>query len=323
MPNIVNTKNADKYTCEICDFVCSKKSNYDIHISTQKHQSLTNANIKNAEHICQCGKKYKHRSSLSKHKKNCSSQGNNLDYVKKLFMQAVTKISDAMKNHADTSCNDTDLMQQIMKQMQEQQDDLRKRDELLEQMLQKLGSTTINANNSNNNFNINMFLNNECKDALNFSDFINNIQVSREDLQNNARLGFVEGISKIFIDNLSQLTIYERPIHCTDTKRETVYIKDDNCWSKENEKVKQLLNNSIQAISRKSVNSLTQWKSENDDYNDVNSDFSELCLHIHKHSIAGYDRDKFYPKVMKKITGHVHLTKRQGLPSLGRTLLSG
>ena len=135
MPNNFDAKNADKYTCKICDFVCSKKSNYDAHISTQKHQSLTNANIKNAEYICQCGKKYKHRSSLSKHKKSCRSDGNNLDYVKKLFMQAVTKISDAMKNHADASCNDTDLMQQIMKQMQEQQEDLRKRDELLEQML--------------------------------------------------------------------------------------------------------------------------------------------------------------------------------------------
>ena len=220
-------------------------------------------------------------------------------------MQAVTKISDAIKIQLDSSCNDAGLMQQMLKQMQDQQSDLRKRDELLEQMIQKMGNTTtINANNSNNSFNVNMFLNEQCKDAINFSDFIDNI--SREDLQNNAELGFVGGISKIFIDNLSQLTVYERPIHCTDVKRDAVYIKDDDCWNKETEKVKDILGNSIQAISCKSVQSLMQWKSENNDYNDINSDFSELCLHIQRNSIAGCDRDKF-SKVMKKVTGSVRL----------------
>ena len=91
-------------------------------------------------------------------------------------MQAVTKISDAIKIQLDSSCNDTGLMQQMLKQMQDQQSDLRKRDELLEQMIQKMGNTTtINANNSNNSFNVNMFLNEQCKDAINFSDFIDNI----------------------------------------------------------------------------------------------------------------------------------------------------
>ena len=305
-----SVKKSPTFSCTNCNYHCSKQSEWNKHLATAKHKRFTQDQnkVSQVSFVCKCGKSYKYRQGLHLHKKKCTAgikenvqDAENLQSLKTAFVQVMNEFSKALQN---------------------QNDENKKRDELLEQMLQKLGSTTINANNSNNNFNINMFLNNECKDALNFSDFINNIQVSREDLQNNARLGFVEGISKIFIDNLSQLTIYERPIHCTDTKRETVYIKDDNCWSKENEKVKQLLNNSIQAISRKSVNSLTQWKSENDDYNDVNSDFSELCLHIHKHSIAGYDRDKFYPKVMKKITGHVHLTKRQGLPSLGRTLLS-
>lgn len=154
-----------------------------------------------------------------------------------------------------------------------------------------------------------MFLNNECKDALNFSDFIDNIQVSHDDLENNARLGFVEGISKIFIDNLSQLTLYERPIHCTDAKRDTLYIKNDNCWNKDSAIVKEMLDKSIQAISRKSVLSLTQWRNENDDYKDINSEFSDLYLYMHKHSIAGYDRDVFYPKVMKKIAHSVPLNK--------------
>lgn len=237
MPNKKNAENAGKYICEICHFICSKKSNYLAHIATQKHKNLMNPNKKNAEvieYICDCGKKYKHQSSLSKHKKSCQSNQDNLENVKSIFMQAVTKISDAIKIQLDSSCNDTELMQQMLKQMQDQQSDLRKRDELLEQMIQKMGNTTtINANNSNNSFNVNVFLNEQCKDAINFSDFIDNISVSHEDLQNNAQLGFVGGISKIFIDNLSQLTVYERPIHCTDVKRDTVYIKDDDCCARD------------------------------------------------------------------------------------------
>jgi len=312
MTNDFTPKNARKFSCKDCDFECSKRSDWSRHISTQKHKIRTNTNDftpKNAEQYhCNCGKKYKHASSLWNHKQSCQHTEDNLENVKSIFMQAVTKISDAIKIQLDSSCNDTGLMQQMLKQMQDQQSDLRKRDELLEQMIQKMGNTTtINANNSNNSFNVNVFLNEQCKDAINFSDFIDNISVSHEDLQNNAELGFVGGISKIFIDNLSQLTVYERPIHCTDVKRDTVYIKDDDCWNKESEKVRDILGKSIQAISCKSVQSLMQWKSENNDYNDINSDFSELCLHMQRNSIAGCDRDKFYPKVMKKVAGSVHL----------------
>ena len=104
-------------------------------------------------------------------------------------------------------------------------------------------------------------------------------------MENNARLGFVEGISKIFVDNLSQLSLYQRPIHCTDTKRDTLYIKNDDNWNKEKETVKEMIDKSIQEISRKSVRSLMDWKSINDDYNDINSDFSNKCIHIQKNSI--------------------------------------
>ena len=129
-----------------------------------------------------------------------------------------------------------------------------------------------------------MFLNNDCKDAINFSDFIDRIEVSRDDLENNAKLGFVEGISKIIMDNLFQLTLHERPIHCTDTKRDTLYIKNDDNWNKEKDVVKQMLDRSIQEISRKSVRSLMGWKADNDeDYKDINSEFSNKCIYMQMH----------------------------------------
>ena len=144
-----------------------------------------------------------------------------------------------------------------------------------------------------------MFLNEKCNGAINLSDFIENIEVSQIDLENNAQLGFVDGISKIFIDNLKQLSIYERPIHCTDQKREIMYIKDQDTWTKENNDLK--IRDAIQEVSRKSMLKLNDWKTENPDYNDMNSDFSNKCIAIHQQSNAGENRETFYPKVIKTI----------------------
>ena len=184
--------------------------------------------------------------------------------------------------------------------------------------MEKIGNTTNNITNTNNtnnnNFNINMFLNNDCKDAINFSDFIDRIEVSRDDLENNAKLGFVEGISKIIMDNLSQLTLHERPIHCTDTKRDTLYIKNDDTWNKEKDTVKKMLDKSIQEVSRKSVRSLMDWKADNDeDYKDINSEFSNKCIYMQMQSMAGDNRDKLklYPKVVKKVANSVALHRNE------------
>jgi hypothetical protein len=167
----------------------------------------------------------------------------------------------------------------------------------------KPSNTTITNNNQTNKFNINVFLNEQCKDAMNLSDFINKIEVSREDLENNAQLGFVGGISKIFLDNLRQLSINERPIHCTDLKRETMYIKDDDKWTKETGPTK--LNTVIQRISQKSTKTLLDWKKVNPDYNDHDSEFSTRCIVIQRNSMAGNDRETYYPKVIRTIAKEV------------------
>jgi hypothetical protein len=164
-------------------------------------------------------------------------------------------------------------------------------------------ANTINNNNNNQKFNINVFLNETCKDAMNLSDFINKIEVSREDLENNAQLGFVGGISKIFLDNLRQLSVNERPIHCTDLKRETMYIKDDDKWTKETGPTK--LNKVIQTITQKSTRTLLDWKKVNPDYNDNDSEFSTRCIVIQRNSMAGNDRETYYPKVIRAIAKEV------------------
>jgi hypothetical protein len=167
-------------------------------------------------------------------------------------------------------------------------------------------NTTITTNN-NQKFNINVFLNEQCKDAMNLSDFIKNITVSREDLENNAQLGFVDGVSKILIESLKQLDQTERPIHCTDIKRETMYIKDEDKWTREEDSTK--INRAIQEVTRKSMISLLDWKEENPDYKDRDSAFSERCIVIQQQSMAAHNRDTYFPKVAKLVAKEVMVDK--------------
>ena len=291
-----NAENAEEYICKPCDFKCCKLSNWTAHRLTRKHQNRTilNENLPNNAAACfkckKCNKEYKARNSLWYHENKCSLESTD-----------VVKINADL---LDLICEQTKTMEKIANQnveLQKQTLELQKQNtELVSKTLElcKPVNTTINQTNNNNNnkFNISIFLNDQCKDAINFSDFIKNIEISHEDLENNAQLGFVHGISKIFLDNLKQLNINERPFHCTDTKRETMYIKEEDKWTKEADDSK--LQKAIQTVSYKSIGKLQEWKKENPEYQDINSEFSQKCLDIHKHTIAGSDREVYYPKII-------------------------
>ena len=297
-----SSDSSSNFVCTFCDYITVRKSQYVRHLSTAKHQILTNTSEKvpkSSTHICECGNSYKHRQSLNNHKKKC-------DYVpvKETEKIALTEIKEDIDYK--------DLLMKAMKamnQMQEQQEELRRKDELMERMIDKIGTTnnTNNTINNTNNFNINMFLNEQCKDAINFTDFINRIEISHNDLENNAQLGFVEGITKIFVDHLNQLTLYERPIHCTDTKRETLYIKDVNKWEKENSQEK--MSGAIQNISRKSLSELMEWKKSNPEYEDMDSEFSKMCINIQTQSVGTANKDKLYPKIINNVARNSKLSK--------------
>jgi len=284
------SESSSNFVCTVCDYITVRKSQYVRHLSTAKHKILTNTSEKvpkSSTHICECGNSYKHRQSLNNHKKKC-------DYVpvKETEKIALTEIKEDIDYK--------DLLMKAMNQMQEQHEELRRKDELVERMIDKIGTMNNTINNTNNNnFNINMFLNEQCKDAINFTDFINRIEISHNDLENNAQLGFVEGMTKIFVDHLNQLTLYERPIHCTDAKRETLYIKDENKWEKENSEEK--MSGAIQNISRKSLSELMEWKKSNPEYEDMDSDFSKMCINIQSQSLGAVNKDKLYPKIINNV----------------------
>ena len=281
-------KNPLEYSCEKCDFKCCNKKDFKRHLATEKHKMMTNDDTKMPEnpraYICECGKSYKYRQGLSLHRKKCATKQKDLSSV---------IISD---NKIDSN-----LLLDLIKQNRE----------LQQQLI--VSNQTVNNNTINNNqkFNINVFLNERCKNAINFSDFIDNIQLSHEDLENNAQLGFVQGMTKIITDHLNQLTLYERPLHCTDKKRETLYIRDEDAWNKEKEKAKQKIFEGIQEVSRKGIQELMEWKHNNPEYNNIDSDFSKLCMAMQKETLAGENREKYYKKVLNNIQNKTHISMRE------------
>jgi hypothetical protein len=264
-------KSSEKFHCEKCNYNTSRNSQYIRHLSTHKHkmkQNETNGLQKVPLHICSvCNMEFNSRSTLWRHKSKCTTEIKYSPNTMELLLQ-----------------ENKDMKQMIM------------------EMMGKMGNTTNNITNNNqqnNQFNINMFLNETCKDAINFSDFIDRIEISHDDLENNAQLGFVNGITKILMDNLKLLTLHERPIHCTDVKRETMYIKDENKWNKDHSV--EILENAIKEVSRKSMQSLSHWKKNNPDYEDMDSEFSKKCIPMQQNSMGLCNKSSFYPKIIHNL----------------------
>jgi hypothetical protein len=307
------------YYCEKCNYNCNKTSNWNKHINTKKHKlEKIEANFTCTTCKYNCNNSYdmdRHKLS-SKHKTLVTDDKdpNYMDIIKQLLTQnnelknfIIEQAQDYKKETQDYKKETTNILNRVIEQANEHKKDTV---EIITKVIEQTKPTTTNNTTTNSNnkaFNINVFLNETCKDAINFSDFIKNIEVTREDLENNAQLGFVNGISKILLDNLRELSITERPIHCTDLKREIMYVKDDNKWTKDENKSK--MSSAILMLSQKSARTLLDWKKVNPDYKNHDSDFSNRCIVIQRHSMAGYDRDTYYPKVIKAVAREIMVDK--------------
>ena len=258
-------KNPQKFSCISCDYSSSNKKDYLKHTLTRKHQNNTNGNkmeIKNPKKVpnlnCTfCEKPFITYSGLWKHKKKCCDSN------------CVTNKSDPIPNIQ----NLTDMILNVVKQNNDlTQQNSKLTDKLFD--IYKNNASYTNINSHNKTFNLNLFLNEQCKDAMNIMDFVDSLKIQLSDLENVGKLGFVEGISNIIIKNLKALDIHKRPVHCSDPKRETIYIKDENKWEKEDDD-KQKLRKAIKHVAHKNSNMLLLFKSKYPDCIYSNSNKSD------------------------------------------------
>jgi hypothetical protein len=302
----------NKFYCTDCDFKCCKIGDWKRHIMRQKHinnekiQNDYKKDTKNIEKtlkniqnenifVCKCGNTYKYRTGLWRHKKKCDFEiTNNIENINEYEANNL-KISEEILNKI---LSKDDLIIKLL----EQNGELQK--SLIEMSKEKTITNSNNNNYSNNKtFNLNFFLNETCKDALNMSDFVNLIRPTLEDLENTGRKGYVEGITDLILKNLKALEQCKRPIHCSDLKRAVLYVKDKDKWEKEAED-KPILTNAIKCIAHENIKQIQEWKKKNPDCTDSESRKNNLYLKIVSNSMSGINEEEC-EKNMSKIISNV------------------
>jgi len=287
-----------KFNCNCCNYTTHKQSEYNRHLKTRKH--LNKINDKNdIQHICDiCNKSFKNYNSLWSHKKRklkeCKVPENNLERPE------IT----------------TELIVQILKQNKDLQNILIEQNkQMIEMSKTQSVSNNISNNNSNNTtnqqFNLQFFLNETCKDAMNITDFVKSLQLTTADFEATGKLGYIEGITRIIVNNLSGVDTNKRPLHCTDAKRETIYIKDDNVWEKEDDK-KTKFRKVVNEVANKNLQQLVKWKEEHPDFVTLDTQDNIDFRKYYRAALGGEtneEDDKFFEKIKRNVLKEIVVNK--------------
>jgi hypothetical protein len=310
-------KSPIEFCCDSCQYKCFKNSEWLKHISTQKHIRLKNANLdepKNLLYICVCGKEYKHVTSLCKHKKNCIIVNNSSCSV-----QNPINDSNALTNLVlGVIKNNNELQKQCMELQKQNQEFQNKILESFQEVCKNgTHNTTYHTNSHNKSFNLQFFLNETCKDAMNIMDFVESIQLQLSDLEKVGEIGFVEGISNIIVKNLKALDVTQRPVHCTDKKREVLYVKDEDKWEKQDED-NMKLRKVIKKVTDKNMRLIPKYREKYPDCNKSISRYSDQYNKIIVESMGGSgdnDHEKA-SKIIKNISKQVLVEKEPEVAAL-------
>ena len=293
--------NFPKYICDCCDIKTNNKKDYTKHILTAKHKKLSNVNNeltifpktheKTASFTCKnCDKEYLSRVGLWKHVKKCNIEKLTENDGEYMYQGINIKDKDALVLHL-----------------------LKQNGDLQNKIIEMASQSNITNNNNNNNnhshnttnidknFNISFFLNDTCKDAMNITDFVSSIKMNLDDLEHTGRSGYIEGISNIILKNLNKLEQHMRPLHCSDFKREVMYIKDNNEWLKETED-KPILTKAIKTIANENIKQISKWKDNYPDCTKSDSKKNDLYLKIVSNSMNGLTKEEGNKNINKIIT---------------------
>jgi hypothetical protein len=296
------SKNISNFYCNSCDFRCSKKGDWNRHIVRPKHIKVTQGDAqvteKTSVFICDlCNKKYLSRNGLWKHKQKCITKDEEKDDKEIMFDGINIKDKDALVLHLLKQ--NTDLQNKII------------------DMVSNTNNTNISHNNSHNTnsnnktFNLQFFLNETCKNAMNITDFVSSIKMELEDLEYTGRTNYVEGISSIVIKNLNNVEKQLRPLHCSDYKREVLYIKNNDEWTKESDN-KPILTNAIKQIANENIKQINKWVQQYPDCVKADSKKNDLYLKIVSNSMIGLTKeegDKNINKIISNVAKNVTIDK--------------
>lgn len=316
------SQNSPEFICINCDYVTSRKKDYNKHLLTMKHfvngqqwveteKQEKCANIsKNPQsnhqdkiYSCICGKKYKDNSGLWRHKKTCSptNQDDSSNNSKKTTENQVSNDPKAL------DISDKEIIKMLINECTDFKNLILDQNKTIMELVKKENmNITNNANNNTNNshnktFNLQFFLNEECKDALNISEFVSSIKVELEDLETTGRLGYVEGVSRIMNKNLKELDVSKRPIHCSDLKREIVYIKNDDHWTKE-EETKPILKKAIKQVAFENIKMIEEWRNKYPGCMDAESRKNDLYLKIVGNAMSGLTTEEQISNINKIVS---------------------
>lgn len=304
----------NKLSCDACGYFTDSQKDFKKHESTSKHLKnvlhfVTNPvtekspKFKINAYCKNCNEGFNNRVSLWRHSKNCS-------YVS----------CNEVDEKKDTQQIDKNVVMELIKQNKELQNVLIEQNNSIMEQNNKLieiskqntliQNNTTNNTTNNNHFNLNFFLNEQCKNAIDINEFIDSLNLNIADLENTGKMGYVLGISRIFINKLKELDVYTRPLHCTDSKRETVYIKDQNAWEKENDKSK--FKKIVNQIARKNLQQIPVWQAQNPNYKTLNTPENEEFMKISLSSLGSYneeDENKDVDKIIKNVLKEVVINK--------------
>ena len=304
------------YVCDGCSITCTKKSDWDRHVKTKKHNFNKNGGIgnisstqisPNSTYNCCCGKKYKERTGLWKHKQKCNikkQDDNEID--SKMILQVIQQNDEFKQLLIDQNKMIIDQNTKVMDQ----------NNKVLDIYKNGVNTTTNNTmmNCNNKSFNLNVFLNETCKDAMNMKDFVDSIQITLTDIENMGKLGFVNGISNIIVNRLKAIDVHLRPVHCTDQRRETMYVKEKNQWSKEEDDNKNI-RRFIQLVAHKNTKNLSLFKNKHPDCLEYHSKYNDQYNKIVMETFGGYGNTDYDSenKIIRKLVKELAIDKTSGI----------
>jgi hypothetical protein len=314
-----------KLVCEFCNFTTCKQSNYNIHITTRKHIDALKINEKSTEnaaimphhnksqYTCKnCNKMYNERSGLWRHKKKCNFSEENAKNTEDNISLSTDEIEEKPEEEGPMN---TTMIFELLKQNNEFKELIIEQNKKILELVNTNNTITnnnITNNTTNNKFNLNIFLNEKCKDAFNITDFINSIDVGFKDFENFGRLGYVNNISNIFIRELKGLDVYKRPIHCSDLKREVIHVKDNNTWVKDEEKKQ--MKRAIKLIEHKNIKLIPDWVKANPDAEDYSSkkhDEYNKMLDNAMGEMEDEDNERNYERIIKNVAKEILIDKEK------------